>query len=97
LLNFSFHPEAENELMQIVRYYNDLKRELGTEFGKEIYLTIQTILAFPYAGDSLSANSRRCLVNRFPYGIIYQIGKDEIIILAIMNLSRAPDYWLHRG
>jgi hypothetical protein len=97
LLKLSFHPEAENELKQIVFYYNELKHGLGIEFGKEIYLSIQNILAFPFAWEPLSTNSRRCLVNRFPYGIIYHIETDEVIILAIMNLSRSPDYWLHRG
>ncbi|MEX2436959.1 MAG: type II toxin-antitoxin system RelE/ParE family toxin, partial [Candidatus Paceibacterota bacterium] len=31
-----------------------------------------------------------------PYGIIYLIEADEIIILAIMNLRRKPGYWKSR-
>jgi toxin ParE1/3/4 len=39
---------------------------------------------------------RRCLLNRFPYGIIYSPESDVIFILAIMNLHRHPDYWKNR-
>lgn len=39
---------------------------------------------------------RRFLVRRFPYGILYTIEADHILILAIMHLSREPGYWRHR-
>jgi len=29
----------------------------------------------------------------FPYGVIYSIEQDEILILAAMHLRRHPDYW----
>ena len=32
----------------------------------------------------------------FPYGVIYQIIEDEVIIIAIMQLNREPDYWKKR-
>ena len=38
----------------------------------------------------------RCLVHRFPYGILYCIEPDVVHILAVMNLHRDPDYWKHR-
>jgi hypothetical protein len=39
---------------------------------------------------------RRCLVNRFPYGVLYSIESTEIFILAVMHLRRDPDYWKKR-
>jgi len=36
---------------------------------------------------------RRCLVHRFPYGIIYAIENDTIYIAAVMHLRREPGYW----
>jgi len=49
------------------------------EFSKEIFSTIQRILHFPLAWSKFSDNTRRCLANRFPYGVIYQIIEEEII------------------
>jgi len=95
-MNFSFHPEAENELNEAIDYYNDRQEELGLEFAKEIYLSIENILSFPKAWTTISKNTRRYVLNRFPYGVIYQTKKDEIIIIAIMQLNKKPRYWRKR-
>ena len=96
LLKYSFHPSAENELTEAVDYYNAVQRGLGLEFAKEIHHTIQNILSFPNSWTPLSEHTRRCLTNRFPYGVIYQMAVDEIYIIAVMQLSREPEYWMER-
>ena len=93
---YSFHPTAEEELNQAIDYYDECQKGLGLEFLKEMYRTLQNILAFPNAWSPLSSSTRRCLSKRFPYGIIYQIAGEEILIIAVTNLSRAPDYWQGR-
>ncbi len=92
-MNYSFHPEAENELIEAVSYYESCYRGLGHDFAQEVYTTIQTICRFPYAWSSMSQNTRRCLLGRFPYGVIYQVKEDSVIIIAIMQLNREPGYW----
>ena len=95
-MKFSFHPEAKNELDEGVRYYENCQPGLGIEFLKEVYATIQRILEYPLGWTPLSSNTRRCLTNRFPYGIIYQILDDEIYIIAVMHLNRRPSYYKER-
>lgn len=92
-MNFSFHPAAEQELNNAVDYYDGCQNGLGLQFAKEVYAAIQNILVFPRAWTPLSGSTRRCLVNRFPYGVIYQIRDEEIIIIAVMHLNREPEYW----
>ncbi|OGQ69183.1 MAG: plasmid stabilization protein, partial [Deltaproteobacteria bacterium RIFCSPLOWO2_12_FULL_42_16] len=92
-----FHPDAEKELNEAIAYYNECQNGLGLEFAKELYLSIQNILSFPHAWAPLSANTRRCLTNRFPYGVIYQITDEEVFIIAVMYLNREPSYWKNRG
>ena len=36
------------------------------------------------------------LSRRFPYGVIYQIEGGQILIIAVMQLNRKPDYWEKR-
>ena len=91
-MEFSFHPDAEKELLDAVNYYNECQDNLGTEFAREVYTSIQMILQYPKAWPKLSPRTRRCLVNRFPYGIIYQIKDDEIYIISVMQLNRKPKY-----
>ena len=61
-----------------------------------MYETIQRVLDFPKAWIILDGDVRRSLVKRFPYGVLYSEEPDGILILAVMNLHRAPDYWKHR-
>ncbi|MCK5851768.1 type II toxin-antitoxin system RelE/ParE family toxin [bacterium] len=93
-MNFIFHPSAKKELEQAVAYYEKCQIGLGHEFLEEIYSTVQRILNFPNAWSTLSIHTRRCLTNRFPFGIIYQIQNDDCIrIISIMQLNKKPDYW----
>ena len=96
-MNFIFHPEAKQELAHGVAYYESCQAGLGSEFLEEVYSTIQRIIEFPKAWAALSENSRRCIISRFPYGIIYQIlADDSIRIIAVMQLNKEPDYWTVR-
>ncbi|MEA1920124.1 MAG: type II toxin-antitoxin system RelE/ParE family toxin, partial [Campylobacterota bacterium] len=89
-MTYSFHPDAELELNASVDYYEEYKTDLGSEFAHEVQKTIQRILLFPTAWQKLDGAIRRCLTNRFPFGVIYYQSDDEIIILAIMQLQRKP-------
>jgi len=95
-MKYSFHPSARAELNDSVDYYEDCRPGLGLGFAEEVYSTVQRIIRFPEAWPPLSPNSRRCLTNRFPYGLIYQVLEDEILIVAVMQLNRKPGYWKDR-
>jgi toxin ParE1/3/4 len=82
---------AEQELIETVQYYNSQCPGLGFEFAAEVTHTIVRIAEYPLAWHKLSARTRRCRTNRFPYGIIYQIKKDCIMIIAVMHLHRKPE------
>ena len=94
---YSFHPDAEVEFNVSIDYYEKCQTNLGLEFANEVYKTIQRVLDFPNAWQPLDGDIRRCLTNRFPFGIIYYQRKSEIVILAIMQLNRKPNYWKERS
>jgi toxin ParE1/3/4 len=91
-----FHPEAEAEFLAAVDYYEDCKTGLGIDFALEINSTMANILNFPNAWPIFADNLRRCLVNRFPFGIIYTQEENMIFVLAVMHLHRNPEYWKDR-
>ena len=95
-MTFSFHPEAEKEFLEAINYYEDRERGLGYDFAIEVFATIQNIVIYPTAWPALEVGVRRCLVHRFPYGVIYSIEQEEIFVLAVMHLHRHPDYWKNR-
>ncbi|MFC1523363.1 type II toxin-antitoxin system RelE/ParE family toxin [Thermodesulfobacteriota bacterium] len=95
-MNYSFHPSAQFELSGSIDYYEDCQSGLGEAFAIEIFSAIQRIIEFPKAWPKFSKNTRRCLVKRFPYGVIYQQLDTEILIISVMPLSRKPGYWKER-
>ncbi|NJL36738.1 MAG: type II toxin-antitoxin system RelE/ParE family toxin [Leptolyngbyaceae cyanobacterium SM1_4_3] len=92
-----FHPEAKRELFDVVAYYDSIDLDLGNQFIQEIEQALERIEQFPKAWTSLSANSRRCRLSSFPYGIVYQTAPQGIMILAVMHLQRKPNYWSDRS
>ncbi|MBN1190526.1 MAG: type II toxin-antitoxin system RelE/ParE family toxin [Dehalococcoidales bacterium] len=52
---------------------------------------MERILQYPEAWPKISKRTRRCRTNRFPYGLIYQVREDRILIVAIIHLSRNPE------
>jgi hypothetical protein len=95
-MKFQFHPRANAELDEAIRYYETCQRGLGLDLAKEVYLAIRRACEYPEAWSAMSQNTRRCLVNRFPYGVIFQIKSGMLRIIAIANLHRRPDYWTDR-
>ena len=41
-------------------------------------------------------NTRRCRTVGFPYGIVYQVRNERILVVAVMHLQRQPNYWADR-
>jgi len=95
-MKFYFHPDAEEEFDKAVDYYERCQPGLGLEFEEEVYATIVRIIQYPDAWSTLSRNSRRCLVSRFPFGVIYQIKSGALRIIAVAHLNRRPNYWKER-
>ena len=92
-MTYSFHPEANSDLNQAVDYYEDCQSDLGREFLDEVEAVIKRILLHPTAWSRLSRRTRRCLTNRFPYGIIYQVQENHVRIIAVAHSHRRLDFW----
>jgi len=95
-MKIEFLSIAELELKDAFNYYNEQSEGLGFEFLLEVQKTIDRIIQFPEAWTKLSKRTRRCRYKRFPYGIIYQIREDLILIIAVMHLHRKPNSWKER-
>ena len=95
-MNIEFLEEAQFELDETIEYYNNEVEGLGDEFLQEVLNAIFRITEFPSAWHPLSKNTRRCQTRRFPYGLIYTVLKDSILIISVSNLHRQPNHWQDR-
>jgi toxin ParE1/3/4 len=96
-MTFAFHPEAKAEFLAAIDYYESVNPGLGFDFSIEIFSIVLNIVDYPAAWPVLEDDVRRCLVNRFPYGVLYSVEEDRIYVLAVMHLHRDPDYWKERS
>ncbi len=88
---------AEQELIEAVDYYNGQCPGLGYEFAAEIQRGFGRIQKHPSAWSVFSSRSRRCLTDRFPYGILYEVRGDCILVSGIMHLRQDPAPWQDRA
>ena len=96
-MRFQYHPEAARELTRSITYYEEKSEGLGAEFLDEVEQVIARILTYPDYGTVLTdTDNRRILLNRFPFGIIYEVSEDLLTIYAVMHQRRNPDYWKSR-
>ncbi len=91
-----FLAPAEAEFLDAISFYNMQSEGLGYEFAAEVKRTIERIIQYPEAWFKLSKRTHRCRTNRFPYGIIYQVRAETLLIVAVMHLSREPQTWQSR-
>ena len=87
---------AEAELDDAIRWYQTQAQGLGEVFLLEVVAAANRIARYPEAWHLLEQGIRRCRLTRFPYGLIYAIEKDDVLILALAHLHRKPEYWRDR-
>jgi plasmid stabilization system protein ParE len=91
-------PEAEEDIESVFRFYETARPGLGLEMLDEFRKGVDQILRYPNAWHPLGGPYRRYRLHRFPYGIIYSAdrGGQDILIIALMHLSRKPGSWRGR-
>ena len=95
-MKYVFHPEALTEYAEAVQYYSEQRAEVAQAFINAVEDAVYQIRESPNRWSLVDDNVRRCLTRKFPYGILYTIEQDYILILAVMHCSREPGYWKSR-
>lgn len=91
-----FLPDAEQEMLQAAVYYESQSSGLGIDYLSEVERDVQAIKESPMTWPIVEGELRRRLVRRFPFGILYRIDPEEIVIIAVAHLRRKPGYWRER-
>lgn len=86
------------ELDDAFDYYESQQEGLGFRFQSEVTRALSRVVGHPMSYQKIGKYACRCLVHKFPYGVIYQYkeNRSEIIVVAIAHLHRKPDYWFSR-
>lgn len=91
------HEEAEYELAEASRWYEDKSEGLGSQFLAAILNGIAQIQRDPERYQRVDGEVRVFRLSRFPYKILYSIDSTPtLIVLCVMHHKRRPDYWSER-
>ena len=95
-MRYEFHPEALEEYRQAALWYGEREPEVGLKFAASVEDAIARIVEAPTRWRLIDEDVRRCLTRIFPFGILYTIEDDFVLIVAVMHFSREPEYWKSR-
>ena len=87
---------AQRELDEAVAWYNEQAAGSGQKFLDELDRVVRRAVTFPMSCPEIEPGVRRCLLARFPYGLIYGVDRKTIVVIAVSHLHREPRYWVGR-
>ena len=89
---------ATEELAEAVRWYESRRPGLGANLLDEVDRAVRQVATNATVGAALSSDqkTRRILLSRFPYQVVYRIRPSEIVVIALAHSRRRPGYWLTR-
>ncbi len=92
------HPRAIDEISEAYEFYYEREREpdVAERFLEVLDEAIQRILGMPNSGLAYEHDTRRVLLKKYPYQVIYRLLPDTIRILAVAHQTREPGYWAGR-
>lgn len=92
-MNVRFLAPAQRELDDAVAWYDEQLAGLGLD---ELDRAVRRVLAFPLSYPEIERGIRRCRLARFPYGLMYGVDDETVVITAVAHLHRRPRYWIDR-
>lgn len=83
-------PEAEGDLKEAFSWYEDKRKGLGYDFLLQVDGGLRFLERNPEIFKPEYKGTRKHIIKRFPYKIIYLIEKQKIIVLAVIHGRRSP-------
>lgn len=95
-MRYRFLPEALEEYQEAVNWYAQTGNPLALRFVEAVEDAVHKITEAPLRWRVLEDDVHRCLTKVFPYGVLYTIEGETLLIVAVMHCSQQPGYWKKR-
>ncbi len=97
-MKIRYHVLARQDVLNILEYYErETDHQIAVKFFSELEHCIRRIANNPSSFPEIAKGIRRCLLNRFPYQINFEIvSLAEVKILVVKHQRREPDFGLDR-
>lgn len=88
--------EALAEAIAAARWYAERSATAAAAFSSEIDEAESAIVRLPDAWPRFDHDTRRYLLRRFPFSVVYRVEAARIVIVAVAHGRRRPGYWKSR-
>lgn len=95
-LSVELHPEALDEAREARHWYAQRNPTAAQRFMKELDHAIEQISSNPDRWPIHLYGTRRYLLRRFPYLLVFRVKNDAVEVLACQHGRRRPGYWRDR-
>ena len=95
-LPVEFHPDALEEAREGHRWYAQRNPSAAERFLAELDRAVAEIGGSPSRWPTHLHGTRRFVLRRFPYIIVYRATPDRVEVIACQHARRRPGYWRER-
>ncbi len=78
------------------RYYSRLSAALAKDWDQAVVEAMDKIDDAPERWHPHVKGTRRHLMKRFPYSVVYRVTETHVYVVAVAHHSRRPTYWHKR-
>ena len=90
------HPAAIEEARAAVEWYRERSSRAAEWFFADLDKMISRIARFPEQFPRGKFNTRRAVLHRFPYVVVFRPSHDFVEVIAVAHGRRKPSYWRER-
>ena len=91
-----FHPEAITEAGAAAEWYRQRSQDAANRFLEELDRAIERIADAPSRWPAFRHGTRRFLLRRFPFSVVYREAGETVQVIAVAHGRRKPGYWKGR-
>lgn len=91
------HPEALAEARAAYAWYRERNAVAAAAFMDELDAAVLAIGTDPLAWPAYLAGTRRYLLRRFPFSVVFRVREDGLQVVAVAHARRRPGYWRIRA
>jgi toxin ParE1/3/4 len=95
-LPVEIHADALEETREARRWYAQRSPAAALRFLGELDTAIDAIAQHPDRWPTHLHGTRRYLLKRFPFLLVYQVRDDRVVVIACQHGRRRPGYWRDR-
>lgn len=100
-MRLEFHEEAVEDARDAFEWYAKRSQRTAEQFADLFEEAAVGIVRNPKSFSlveekNLRGEFRRCILKKFKFSIIFQVGKEVLLVVAVAHPSRDPGYWMRR-